>query len=128
MGAFDYAYVMEKRRNKSNPRYKNGSLRRKYRERFKAMDAPCAICGKPIRYDEPSDAKHPLSFVIDEAFPISRYKEFGYRSPAQAAQDWNNLQACHYACNQMKGRCTMNEIMRKRKVIGASAFVSDGEW
>ena len=60
-----------------NPRYANGNQRRKYRARFKAMGAPCGICkGKlgPIRYDEPSDAQHPLSFVIDEIKPISRYR------------------------------------------------------
>ena len=53
----------------SNPRYSNGNLRRKYRARFKAMQAPCGICkGKlgPIHYDEPSDHLHPLSFVIHE--------------------------------------------------------------
>ena len=53
----------------TNPRYANGNYRRKCRARFKAMDAPCGICkGRlgPIHYDEPSDSKHPLSFVIDE--------------------------------------------------------------
>ena len=29
----------------TNPRYKNGNFRRKMRARFKAMDAPCGICG-----------------------------------------------------------------------------------
>ena len=72
----------------SNPRYANGHMRRKYRARFRAMDAPCGICkGRfgPIHYDEPSDHNHPLSFVIDEIKPISRYKEFGYRSKEDAA-------------------------------------------
>ena len=89
----------------SNPRYSNGHLRRKYRARFKAMDAPCGICkGRfgPIHYDEPSDYKHPLSFVIDEIKPISRYKEFGYESKQAACHDWNNLQAAHYCCNAAK--------------------------
>ena len=60
----------------SNPRYANGNLRRKHRARFKAMGAPCGICGGklgPIHYDEPSDHKHPLSFVIDEIRPVSRW-------------------------------------------------------
>ena len=89
----------------TNPRYKNGNLRRKYRARFKAMNAECGICkGRlgPIHYDEPSNAKHPMSFVIDEIHPVSRWKEFGYASAAQAAQDWNNCQAAHYACNAAK--------------------------
>ena len=90
----------------SNPRYSNGALRRKHRARFKAMDAPCGICkGRlgPIHYDEPSDSAHPLSFVIDEIRPISKYKLFGYNSRAEAAKDWNNLQAAHFCCNQAKG-------------------------
>ena len=94
---------------KTNPRYKNGNLRRKYRARFRAMDAPCGICNGrlgPIHYDEPSDSKHPLSFVIDEIKPVSKWQRFGYDSPESAAQDWNNLQAAHYCCNQQKGART----------------------
>ena len=59
---------MEKRPT-GNPRYANGALRRKYRARLRAMGGECGIChGRlgPIHYDEPSDAAHPLSFVIDE--------------------------------------------------------------
>ena len=90
----------------SNPRYSNGALRRKHRARFKAMDAPCGICGGrlgPIHYDEPSDAQHPLSFVIDEIRPVSLCRTYGYSSKKAAAQDWSNLQAAHYCCNQSKG-------------------------
>lgn len=100
----------------SNPRYSNGNLRRKYRARFKAMDAPCGICkGRfgPIHYDEPSDSQHPLSFVIDEIKPCSRYKEWGYESKAAACQDWNNLQAAHYCCNAAKGARTETVVARK---------------
>lgn len=90
----------------SNPRYHNGNQRRKYRARFKAMGSECGICkGRlgPIHYDEPSNSKHPLSFVIDEIRPISRYKEFGYASKEAACADWSNLQAAHYCCNAAKG-------------------------
>ena len=89
-----------------NARYHNGSLRRKHRARFKAMGAPCGICHGlrgPIHYDEPSDAQHPLSFVIDEIRPVSLYRLFGYASKKDAARDWSNLQAAHYCCNQSKG-------------------------
>lgn len=61
-----------------NPRYHNGTLRRKHRARFRAMDAPCGICkGRlgAIHYDEPSDSKHPLSFVIDEIKPVSKWRQ-----------------------------------------------------
>ena len=90
----------------TNPRQQNGSFRRKARARFRAQGAPCGICGGrlgPIRYDEPSDAQHPLSFVIDEIRPISKWKLFGYASPAAAAQDPENLQAAHRCCNAKKG-------------------------
>ena len=113
----------------SNPRSKNGSLRRKYRARFKAMGAPCGICkGKlgPIHYDEPSDGKHPLSFVIDEIKPVSRWYLFGYRGPEEAAQDWTNLQAAHYCCNAAKGNkinYSLNDSPKK-----GYFKISDGNW
>ena len=108
-----------------NPRYRNGNLRRKYRARMIARGDRCGICGGEIRYDQPSDAAHPLSFVIDEIKPVSRWKEFGYDSPAAAAQDWTNLQAAHYGCNAAKGAkinfrlaAKVNEVINK----------SDGDW
>ena len=111
-----------------NPRYKNGALRRKYRARLKAMQAPCGICGGrlgPIHYDEPSDSQHPLSFVIDEIKPISKWQMFGYESPEAAAQDWGNVQAAHYVCNQAKSNkigCFGPEMAKK--VIN----IKDGDW
>ena len=114
--------------NKVNPRYSNGNLRRKYRARLKAQGGPCGICGGrlgPIHYDEPSDAAHPLSFVVDEIRPVSKWREFGYDSPAAAAQDWNNLQSAHYICNQRKSNKTsamgISSAVRKINVI-------DGDW
>lgn len=100
------------RGKKNNPRYKNGNLRRKYRARLKAQGGPCGICqGRlgEIHYDEPSDWKHPLSFVIDEIIPVSRWKEYGYDSPESVAQDWNNLQAAHWCCNQAKSNKVVGE-------------------
>ena len=124
---------------KNNPRHQNGNLRRKHRARLKAMGGPCGICGGrlgPIHYDEPSDAQHPLSFVIDEIRPVSRWKEFGYDSPAAAAQDWNNLQAAHWICNQKKanklivgaseGQTTVMDLRGKIQKLNAN--ISDGEW
>ena len=107
-----------------NPRNTNGGLRRKYRARFKALGLPCALCNRPISYDEPSDARHPNSFVIDERIPVSKYWLGGYSSPRECAEDWNNLQPMHYRCNQIKRDKTMEEL-RHRPV---RSFVSDGEW
>ena len=111
----------------ANPRYANGRLRRKYRARFKAIGGPCGICGGslgPIHYEEPSDAAHPFSFVIDEIKPISRWREFGNDSARQAAEDWNNLQAAHYCCNAQKS----NKIGTFLLKIEQKKPISDGDW
>lgn len=111
----------------SNPRYSNGNLRRKHRARIRAMGCECGIChGKlgPIHYDEPSDHRHPLSFVVDEIIPISRWREFGYESRRAAAEDFSNLQAAHYICNQKKSNLLPNEQIWKEKKPNAI----DGLW
>ena len=121
---------------KGNPRYKNGNQRRKYRARLKAQGGPCGIChGKfgPIHYDEPSDWLHPLSFVVDEIIPVSRWKEYGYGSPEAAAQDWNNLQAAHYCCNQAKSNKININMSSKSPSPGAKDIIAkinvlDGSW
>lgn len=114
--------------NKINPRYANGNTRRKYRARLKAMGLPCGICqGRlgPIHYDEPSNAQHPLSFVIDEIHPVSKWRLFGYDSPEAAAQDWSNLQPAHWICNARKSDKVPE--LEGRKVINI-ANVKDGDW
>lgn len=113
--------------SRTNPRHKNGNLRRKHRARLKAMGCPCGICGGrlgPIHYDEPSDAQHPLSFVIDEIRPVSRWKEFGYDSPEAAAQDWNNLQAAHWVCNAKKS----NRVGIGGRQVLKRINLIDGDW
>jgi len=118
----------------SNPRSANGNLRRKYRSRFKAMAAPCGICRGalgPIHYDEPSNSTHPLSFVIDEIRPISRWREFGYDSPEATARDWTNLQAAHYCCNQAKSNKILPALPKSAGMTfpsGQSMNIIDGDW
>lgn len=118
-----------------NPRHQNGALRAKYRARLRAMDAPCGICkGKlgAIHYDEPSDAQHPLSFVIDEIKPVSKWKMFGYSSARAAAEDWNNLQAAHWCCNAAKGDKLGFSIEKNINTpLGGkfkAPYASDGDW
>lgn len=116
---------------KVNARYANGTLRRKHRARLKSIGAECGICkGRlgPIHYDEPSDYKHPLSFVVDEIKPISKWKEFGYDSPRQAAEDWDNLQSAHYYCNALKGNKVGAIITGDKKIADKKVSVIDGEW
>ena len=62
----------------TNPRYANGSARRKIRARIKALGNPCALCGKPIDYTlgfittpEGKRRPHPMSYVVDERVPVS---------------------------------------------------------
>lgn len=108
----------------SNPRWKNGALRRKYQQRFRAMGLPCHLCGRPINYDEPSDAAHPMSFCIDEIIPVSLWERYGYRSPEQAAQDPQNVAPAHWRCNQLKGnKIDFTMSVRQRKKIEI-----DGKW
>lgn len=112
---------------KYNPRYANGNLRRKHRARLKAQGCECGIChGRlgPIHYDEPSNAEHPLSFVVDEIIPVSRFREGGYRSPEDAANDWNNLQAAHWICNSRKSNHLPSDKVRCEKKMN----FSDGDW
>lgn len=115
----------------TNPRYANGALRRRHRARLRAMAGPCGICGGrlgPIHYDEPSDAAHPLSFVVDEIRPVSRWREFGYASPRAAAEDWHNLQAAHYCCNAWKGNRTDPFAQEQKKRRLPAPNVPDGSW
>ena len=129
MGAFSYTggYIKTGGVFMSDPRYKNGTLRRKNRARLRAMGCPCYLCGRPIHYDEPSDYKHPWSFVVDEAVPVSRWKEFGYPSPEAVANDFNNLRAAHYICNSQKSNRTPEELKQtKTKIKLQNARVS--EW
>nr|DAO22063.1 MAG TPA: HNH endonuclease [Caudoviricetes sp.] len=115
----------------TNPRSANGALRRKNRARLKAMGGECGIChGRfgPIHYDEPSDAAHPLSFVVDEIKPISRWKQFGYPSARAAAEDWNNLQPAHYFCNSQKGNKVAQNREKNPPRIRKTPKISDGKW
>lgn len=119
------------KKSRGNIRHKNGNFRRKMREKFKAMDAPCGICkGKlgPIRYDQKSCSTNPLSFVIDERLPVSRWREFGYDSAQAACMDIGNLQAAHWCCNAAKSNKTMTEVGRRMQRIHYNANASDGNW
>ena len=112
----------------SNPRSHNGNFRRKMRARFKAQGAACGIChGRlgEIHYDEPSDSKHPLSFVIDEIKPVSKWKQFGYSSPEAACMDISNLQAAHWVCNSKKSNKTEQISGFERNFL---VNLSDGSW
>ena len=87
---------------KANPRYANGSARRKIRKRWAAIGAPCALCGRAIDYSlgyvtDPRTGKkrmHPMAFVVDEIVPVSRGGD---------PLDFANTQPTHWICNSRKG-------------------------
>ena len=96
-----------------NPRYSNGNARRKLRMRIRARGDECGICHGlrgPIRYDQPSDARHPLSFVLDEVHPVKLWRQYGYPSATAAALDPANVQAAHWVCNAQKSARDAFEI------------------
>ena len=116
----------------SNPRWKSGK-RRKYRARFKAMGLPCHICGGVIAYEEPSDSKHPFSFVLDEITPIKYWKQAGYNSPSAAADDPENIAPAHWICNARKGAKLNFDINKQGNVqpmlkTTSKGFLNSGKW
>ena len=89
----------------SNPRQSKGSARRKLSLLVRSRGEGCGICHGlrgPIRYDQPSDARHPLSYVLDEIHPVCLWRQYGYSSPTEAALDPNNVQPAHWVCNAEK--------------------------
>ncbi len=95
---------------KGNPRYANGAKRRAIQARWKAIGAPCALCGRAIDYSLP--AGHPMSFEVDEIKPVSKGGD---------PLDFANTQPAHRCCNQRKG----NGGKRPRK---AAALPVSREW
>jgi hypothetical protein len=87
---------------KPNPRKANGTRRRRIRARWKAIGAPCALCGRPIDYslgmvvDRRTGRRrpHPMSFVVDEIVPVSRGGD---------PLDFRNTQPAHWICNARRG-------------------------
>ena len=86
----------------SNPRYANGAARRKVRDRWRAIGAPCGICGRAIDYSlgmvtDPGSGRrrpHPMSFVVDEIVPVSR---------GGSPTDMANTRPAHWICNARRG-------------------------
>lgn len=118
-----------------NPRWKGGQ-RREYQKRFRAMGLPCAICGRPIDYSLPYYYRdktgrrrvNKMAFVIDEKIPISKYQQAGYSSPAQAAQDFDNLQPAHAICNAMKYNKQSFTLKENKPHKQHAPIAKDGDW
>lgn len=104
----------------SNPRYANGNARRKLRDRWRAIGAPCGICGKPIDYSlgmvtvNGKRRPHPMSFVVDEVVPVSKGGD---------PLDFDNTRPAHWICNARRGDGT-----RSNRSLGGSLPQPFDEW
>lgn len=106
----------------TNPRYKNGNYRRGVRAKMKARGDVCHICGKPIDYSLPY--LDPMSFVVDEVIPISKWRQYGYDSPEAVCRDPGNLRAAHRICNAKKGA----KVGYRPPQPKSRNYSSDGSW
>lgn len=104
----------------SNPRRANGSRRDSIRARWRAIGAPCWICGHPIDYSlgmvtvNGKRRPHPMSFVVDEVVPV----KYG-GDPL----DFDNTRPAHYVCNARRGAGD-----RKKPALGGALPQPFDEW
>ncbi|MEV7712303.1 HNH endonuclease [Streptomyces sp. NPDC088270] len=83
-----------------NPR--NGRPYRRLVDELRRRGDPCWICGHDI--PPGIDARHPLSFTLDHAVPISR---------GGALLDPANARSAHRSCNSARGnRSTTATVTR----------------
>lgn len=75
-----------------DPRGRRGRPWRRAAQRLRDQHNPCAICGRPIRYDAPP--LHPEAFSVDHKIPLAL---------GGHPLDPSNLQAAHRVCNSRKG-------------------------
>ena len=87
----------------ANPRKDNGTRWRSIRQRWRAIGAPCALCGLPIDYSlgmvtDPRTGRrraHPMSFVVDHKETLHDGGD---------VYDFANTQPAHWICNARKGK------------------------
>lgn len=87
-----------------DPRYRNGSARRKLRARLRHVVSHCPHCGVLL------DWEHPYldnSAELDEIWPISKTPP---ELRARAAVDPSNVQVLCRRCNKLKGNKTPQQL------------------
>ena len=104
-----------------NHRMTNGSAYRKLWRWLRDQHRDCELCGMPIDYGLP--AGDPWCFELDHKRPVSRWMEFGYSSPEEAALDPGNAQAAHRICNQRKGNGLKRSGRRSMRAAPSKARV-----
>lgn len=97
----------------ANPRYANGSARRKLRAWLKVQGRPCHICGQAIDYSLP--AGDPLSFEVDEIVPVSKGGD---------PLDRSNVAAAHRICNQRRG----NRDIGQKLSTASTPVITSRRW
>lgn len=67
-----------------------------FKEKCKAENAPCWICGFEVDYQAPADDyKNDDRFELDHFYPVSTHPELQH--------DPGNFRASHSACNRERG-------------------------
>lgn len=99
---FFYAAMKKKRR--PDPRIKNGTARRKLRERVRRHGLPCHICGRPIDYS--LKWPHPLAYELDEIIPVAKGGD---------PLDPENVAPSHRICNERKSDKMPQEMAKAHK-------------
>ena len=105
----------------SNPRRANGARRDKIRDRWRAIGAPCWICGHHIDYSlgmvtvNGKRRPHPMSFVVDEVLPVSKGGD---------PLDFENTRPAHWICNARRGDGTR----RNMNALGGALPQPFDEW
>ena len=87
-----------------DPRYRNGSARRKLRARLRHMVSHCPMCGVALDWEHPYQDN---SAELDEIWPLSKTPP---ELRARAAVDPSNVQVLCRRCNKLKGARTPQQL------------------
>jgi len=86
--------------------------RRKLRNYFKEINAPCSICGLLIDYEAPTT--EPYSINLDHIIPMNK----------GGTSDLSNIQPTHKICNQRKH----DDFLVKREKVERRGFKATRKW
>ena len=75
-------------------------LKRQHRQRCRAANLPCALCGDVIDYALPHTS--PQAFQSDHRIPVSVRPDMAYMP--------SNLQPAHASCNKSRGTSPLESM------------------
>lgn len=111
---------------RDNPRRQGSArgMRAKIRKQLRATVTHCAICGKPLDWDEPfNNGKNPAYVELDEIVPLAHWDK---SLRMRAATNIDNIQATHRLCNQRKGKKLGYTIQSKQ--TNQTSLRTSQEW